>query len=450
MSCINNTEVDCENNNICQYSVSKKCVFKIPKNNLITSTNNVLYYYSRMADELIRYYKTNQFIFQPQVYQNFENIQYKLNDNEIILIQSMITQEYFASLIPYVMNKYIQNNTLDDAEPREHQYYTNQFSIEKNIEEKVCYIKKNIQSIMWKKCFPKTWKEYVYNNKIVCTYQYIIDILHKIRKEEYSILQIKEILLEEYLQLFLLENFQDKILDILYKQGKKILIKQLKEDKITFQYMVYSDNYFLTNLDIWILINKFKIPTLMMSSIFLLETNYYSKSIVLYDIPEKSDKYLCIFTQGYKVEEPNHFKYIVNDEQEIFISKRELIINSECEIIINQTIDEYYSLKHFLTIYKILPTTEYLKKKGLINILQKPQDEEYISPRKQIAKTPNSPIIEIVRIKKPKTVKKLLHQKEQKELKEQEMEVKKIKKPKTLKIKLKEESPKINKTKKVK
>ena len=58
--------------------------------------------------------------------------------------------------------------------------------------------------------------------------------------------------------------------------------------------------------------------------------------------------------------------------------------------------------------------------------------------------------MEIIRIKKPKTVKKLLHQKEEKELKEQEMIIKKIKKPKTLKIKLKEESPKINKTKKVK
>ena len=443
MSCINNSEIDCEKNSLCQYSVSKKCVFKIPKNNLITKTNNVLYYYSRMADELIRYYKTNQFIFQPQVYQNFENIQFKLNDNEIILIQSMITQEYFASLIPYEMNKYIKNNTIDDAEPREHQYYTNQFSTEKVIEEKVCFIKKNIQSIIWKKCFPKSWQEYVYNNTISCTYQYIIDILYNIRKEKYSVLQIKDFLLEDYSQLFLLENFQEKIIDILYKQGKKILIKQLREDKINFQYMLFSDNYFLTNLDIWILIQRFKIPTLMFSSIYLLETNYFSKSIVLYDTPEKSDHYLCIFTQGYKVEEPNHFKYIVNNEKDIFISKEQLIAKPDCKVIINQAIEDYYSLKHFLTIYKILPTTEYLKKKGLMNILQKPQEEEYVSPQKRLPQAPVSPIMEIKKIKKPKTVKKLLHQKEQKEQQELEMEIKKIKKPKTLKKKSKEESPKL-------
>jgi hypothetical protein len=450
MSCINNNEEDCRKNSLCTYSVSKKCVFKIPKDNLITKTNNVLYYYSRMADELIRYYKTNQFIFQPDVYQNFENVQFKLNDNEIILIQSMITQEYFASLVPYEMNKYIKNNTIDDAEPREHQYYTNQFATEKVIEEKACFIKKNIQSIMWKKCFPKLYQEYVYNNTISCSYQYIIDIIVKIRREQYSVLQIKEILIEEYTQLFLLENFQEKIIDILYKQGKKILIKQLREDKINFKFMIYSDNYFLTNLDIWILISRFQIPTLMFSSIYLLETNYFSKSIVLFDTPEKSENYLCIFTQGYKVEEPNHFKYIADENQNIFISKEKITSKEECKVIITQIIKEYYTLKHFLTIYKILPTTEYLKKKGFENILPKPQEEKYVSPKKKVPQAQVSPVMEIIRIKKPKTVKKLLHQKEEKELKEQEMIIKKIKKPKTLKIKLKEESPKINKTKKVK
>lgn len=115
-------------------------------------------------------------------------------------------------------------------------------------------------------------------------------------------------------------------------------------------------------------------------------------------------------------------------------------------------IEEYYSLKHFLTIYKILPTTEYLKKKGFENILQKPQEEKYISPKKKVSQGDISPVMEIIRIKKPKTVKKLLHQKEQKEQKELELEVIKIKKPKTLKKKSKEESPKIKKikTKKVK
>ena len=359
----------------------------------------------------------------------------------------MITQEYFASLVPYEMNKYIKNNTVDDAEPREHQYYTNQFATEKVIEEKVCFIKKNIQSIMWKKCFPKLYQEYVYNNTISCSYQYIIDIIVKIRREQYTVLQIKEILLEEYSQLFLLENFQEKIIDILYKQGKKILIKQLREDKINFKFMVYSDNYFLTNLDIWVLIQRFQIPTLMFSSIYLLETNYFSKSIVLYDTPEKSENYLCIFTQGYKVEEANHFKYIADENQNILISKALITSKAECEVIITQMIEEYYSLKHFLTIYKILPTTEYLKKKGLENILQKPQEEKYISPKKKVPQADISPVMEIIRIKKPKTVKKLLHQKEQKEQKELELEVIKIKKPKTLKKKSKEESPKIKKTK---
>jgi hypothetical protein len=38
-------------------------------------------------------------------------------------------------------------------------------------------------------------------------FQYIIDILYKIRKEQYTILNIKDFLFEEYIQLFKREKF---------------------------------------------------------------------------------------------------------------------------------------------------------------------------------------------------------------------------------------------------
>jgi len=425
VSCINKNETECEKTNLCQLSVSKKCMFKIPRHNLITKTDNILYYYARMADEILRYHKTNQYIFQPQVYQNFENIQYKLNENEIILIQSMITQEYFASLIPYEMNEYIQNNNFDDVEPRNKQFYDNQFQFNKETEQK-CFIKKPIQSILWKKCFPKTWVECQYKNTTSCTYEFIIDILYKVKQESYSILQIKEILFQQYSELFLLENFQEKILEILSKQGKKILVKQFKEEKINLQYLFYSENYFLTNLDIWVLITKFEIPTIIFSSIFLMETNYYTKSCVLYDTPEKSTRYLCLITPGFKIEQPNHFKYIMNEREEIFLLKSEFIHKtSECEDVINKSIQDYYSLKYYLTVYKILPTTDYLKKKGLFNILKNPKDEQYTSPRFKAPEPAAEPEV-IVKIKRPKTMKVLLHQKER----AKEPAIVKIKKPK--------------------
>jgi hypothetical protein len=53
-----------------------------------------------------------------------------------------------------------------------------------------------------------------------------------------------------------------------------------------------------------------------------------------------------------------------------------------------------------------------------INILQKPLDEEYISPKKQIKPSTPTPEIPIIKVKRPKTVKILIHQKERKEKKE--------------------------------
>jgi hypothetical protein len=157
-----------------------------------------------------------------------------------------------------------------------------------------------------------------------------------------------------------------------------------------------------------------------------METNYYSKSCVLYDTPEKSTHYLCLITPGYKIEQPNHFKYIMNEREEIFLLKTDFIDKtSECEDVINKSIQDYYSLKYYLTVYKILPTTEYLKKKGLFNILKNPKDEQYTSPRFKAPEPEPEPEV-IVKIKRPKTMKILLHQKER----AKEPAIVKIKKPK--------------------
>jgi DNA polymerase-3 subunit gamma/tau len=48
--------------------------------------------------------------------------------------------------------------------------------------------------------------------------------------------------------LFLLEDFSKKITEILSKQGKKILVKQLKEEKINLEYFIQQISDFLASL----------------------------------------------------------------------------------------------------------------------------------------------------------------------------------------------------------
>lgn len=85
----------------------KICKLKIPKKNLITGKNNEVFYFAKMADELVRYNRIKTFIFKPYVYLSFGNVDYQLKDDEILLLQSLLTQEYFEQMIPVVNNKYV-------------------------------------------------------------------------------------------------------------------------------------------------------------------------------------------------------------------------------------------------------------------------------------------------------------------------------------------------------
>ena len=99
---------------VCQIT-DDKCTLVLPKNNLITDTDNELFYYGRMADELIRYNRIKSFIFKPQAYLSFGQIKYNLRDNEILILQDLLTQEFFENLIPADINKFAKYNTYDTA-----------------------------------------------------------------------------------------------------------------------------------------------------------------------------------------------------------------------------------------------------------------------------------------------------------------------------------------------
>jgi hypothetical protein len=59
-----------------------------------------------------------------------------------------------------------------------------------------------------------------------------------------------------------------------HAMGKKTLGDQVLADALSFSSFIYTDNYFLTTLDIWLLVNKYKIPTIFISQKFLLQTKY--------------------------------------------------------------------------------------------------------------------------------------------------------------------------------
>ena len=126
---IENIETDklqnCVSNDLDKCAIGKhmcavmdnKCGLIIPKNNLVTDKDNEILYFGKISDELIRYNRISSFIFKPNSYLSFMKIKYKINSDEIILLQEMINQEYFEELKEIGVNKYSRGKTFDTANP---------------------------------------------------------------------------------------------------------------------------------------------------------------------------------------------------------------------------------------------------------------------------------------------------------------------------------------------
>ena len=377
---------------LCGVTENGKCKLILPERNLITGKINETIYYGRMADELIRYNRIKSFMFQPQTYLSFGNVGYNLRDNEIILIQSTLTQEYFETLIPSVTNKYIKNNSYDEVEPIITQIYENTIpsldhAIGRNNESSCNNTTKNkITSSIWKKCFPEDYNEIEYNNLNSCTFQCIIDLIERKTGNKLTVNQIKNELYEEYKKY--LENYKDKIIDILIIEGKKTLGDQVHADILSFASFIYTDNYFLTTLDLWILVQKYKIPTVFISQKFILQTKYTKHEFVGYG--NENDKFAFIVIPGYRPENIPKFKLIESNDRDIFISLNKL--NEECvdkiktEIINKESVEEY--IEKF---QKPISTTYEKKKPTRLQIESDSQENTNIVKKKTLLIEENTP-----------------------------------------------------------
>ena len=78
---------------------------------------------------------------------------------------------------------------------------------------------------------------------------------------EQTISQIKTKLVNEYSKIY------EEQFALLWKemtiQGKFDMVKQLKENRLSLETLIMSDNYYLTNIDIWMLAKAYNIPIVL-------------------------------------------------------------------------------------------------------------------------------------------------------------------------------------------
>jgi hypothetical protein len=52
----------------------------------------------------------------------------------------------------------------------------------------------------------------------------------------------------------------------------------VKTGKITFEQFIHDDTYYLTTLDLWLLVTRLKLPTIFIANLEILETKYDGKN----------------------------------------------------------------------------------------------------------------------------------------------------------------------------
>ena len=263
----------------CLKTNANECQFIIPKNHLVSGLSNEKVYFSRVADELLRYKRVQLFMLYPKTYLNIGNSDYKINSDELILLQSLLVSEYFKDMDPFNINKYIQNVDYNTAIPAVSQKYPNDpislkdqlletTTTDENINECINVIRDvvgNPTTSLWKRIFlNKKFNEIVFNNSPQCSYQVILHILQDKLKKLITIENLKISLWNAYSKYY--DKYKQKILIILKKQGKGKILDSVIKNKVSFEDLLFSDSYYLTDLDIWMIADKFNLPIILFSS----------------------------------------------------------------------------------------------------------------------------------------------------------------------------------------
>jgi hypothetical protein len=259
---ISTCKTKCEKKSYCLVEDDENCRLILPQYHLISHVDNEKVYFGRIADELLRYKRIKLFMFEPKYYLNVTNNEYKIRNNEVIMLQSLLTNEYFDGLIQFPQSDYVKNITFEQAVPSiSTKKYDNVVSLDKQDFEKksidqvvdelgIQCIKEtvdvigNISTSYWKKVFPKSCREMIFHNSARCSFYVLLLILQKTTNQFLSIELLKLSLWNAYKDY--IPNYKTQIVDILFKQGKQSLITSVRKKTVSLETVIMSEEYFLT------------------------------------------------------------------------------------------------------------------------------------------------------------------------------------------------------------
>ena len=196
---------------------------------------------------------------------NITNTDFYINNDELFLLETRLTRDYFRNIIPFGNNGAKQNITFDVAQPdMEYSGSIQNYSNKVTLKEQSEFMEQNIQPQKamsdfivdciehtkpnvignhkegsWRKIFPSNAKELFFHKSVNCSFIPIIYIIQEVYFSTISVQNIKTSLWKGYSDIFKSESAEKYVYSILRKQGKSAFMDKIKKKQASFEMLLY-------------------------------------------------------------------------------------------------------------------------------------------------------------------------------------------------------------------
>lgn len=302
----------------------KRNRLRIPVKNLVTLNDNSTNYFVRIADELTRYNNLKEFILEPRGQIFLPNEKQTVNDDEILVLANDLNSGYFDTLTQKKITNPNIKKTADDIIPSYSKSYSNRVDLTKETEkltdktESSCGPIKLLGNNKLQFNFPTKTYIISYDDVPECGFNLINDLRSAIGLSKKTVVDIKSDLIKYYEDNDLMMN--PKFVNLLKKTYlKKKLIKSFETTEVWMP-LVKENEFYLSNIDLWILLEMYKIPSMFISNLptGLIE----NKEIVLPLLFNENGEYSFILCSAIQKNRPNKYHVLSskNDRNNVFFN----------------------------------------------------------------------------------------------------------------------------------
>lgn len=341
-----------ENNIFCK-NKNGSCVWLLPNKHLISRISNEIIYKNRIADELIRYSNYQRFLLKTDDRLMEGEVTYKINDNEMVILESILDSNYFKSLEIIHKNKYIrQPITYQTVNPLKSIPISNkiEFDLKRKIEVPCVIETTTITGTIRKYFDNQSYRLQEIDESKNCGFEFLKFLIYASNEKEITKNEIEQLLINTYKKLL---QKNSKLYYILLDEGKRKFIEDF-EKNMDIELLIKSDDFYISNIDLFIVAYKYNLYFLLFSGVQLNENDNKFLGKINVALPINKQKLLLIKQKARKINKAYEYG-IVDIENKYLIDFIDLKGNTQKEVkenIVADNLDDFIEERQLVKLAK--------------------------------------------------------------------------------------------------